>query len=277
MGESSEHYEEVRGYSYRDSLRNYRDLQGESCDQEGDIALNAMICTFKVYNGKEIQSQGNVVYEIELPCFTEGSDIQADRSSSPLISSFLNRNTNNFIKDGNFNGGNTFWSYDIRNDKNYRFRSSVFVIKDFGRGGMSSTNEYKVHEAKTIDYYGEYKLSLDEVKYLQCSRDRRWEVQDPYPRVCEVNFSVTKPYVLQKTPSGTVNATNAELSKFRMYADGTQTFAGILNSVLTVNPSDYTATSQVQDAMTSFVNKYSKLAVKVNSNLFGATTVKKVP
>ena len=126
------------------------------------------------------------------------------------------------------------------------------------------------------DYYGEYKLSLDEVRYLQCVNEQ-WKVQDPYPRVCEVNFSVTKPYILQKTPSGTVNATNAELSKFRMYADGTATFDKTLSNILTTSPSDYTATTAVQDAMTTFINKYSKLAVKVNSNLFGATNVKKVP
>jgi hypothetical protein len=235
-----------------------------------------MVCNFKVYNGKELQSRGNYVYDIVVPCFTTGTDIQADRSSSPLISSFINRNHNNFIKDGNANGGDTFWSYNITNNRGYAFRSSVFVIKRFGDGITENTREWKT-DAKVIDYYGEYKLSLDAVKYLQCSKEKRWEAQEPYPRVCEVNFSVTKPYVLQKTPSGTVNATNTDLSRFRMYADGTATFDKELKNILTVSPSNYSATTAVQNAMTAFINKYSKLAVKINSSLFSTTNVKKVP
>jgi hypothetical protein len=131
--------------------------------------------------------------------------------------------------------------------------------------------------------YGEYKLSLDEVRYLQCKNSQgntypRWEAPEyPYPRVCEVNFSVTKPYLLQKTPSGTVKATNQDLSKFRMYADGTQTFNKDVSSILTTTPADYTDTTAVQNAFANFVNKYSKLAVPVNSSLFGSTKVKKVP
>ena len=149
------------------------------------------------------------------------------------------------------------------------------MVEGFLQGTSKNTNQRAMRFNPT-DFYGEYKLSLDEVRYLQCVDEKR-VVQHPYPRVCEVNFSVTKPYVLQKTPSGTVDATNTDLSKFRMYADGTATFDRTLSSILTVNPSNYTATTAVENAMTTFINRYSRLAVKVNSSLFGTTNVKKVP
>ena len=119
IGTDNDHYVEIRNYEYRDALDNYDRLQGSSCQdyEHGDIALNAMVCNFKVYNGTELQSKGNYLYNIEVPCFTRGSDIQRDWSSSALISSFVNWNHNNFIKDGNSNGGDTFWSYNIDNNR----------------------------------------------------------------------------------------------------------------------------------------------------------------
>ncbi len=59
--------------------------------------------------------------------------MQKDWEKSDLIQSFIKRNTSNF-NDG---GGNTMWSYNIINDQNFKFRSSVFLIDNFGR---SDTN-----------------------------------------------------------------------------------------------------------------------------------------
>ncbi|MDR0650380.1 MAG: hypothetical protein LBG59_03030 [Candidatus Peribacteria bacterium] len=120
-------------------------------------------------------------------------------------------------------------------------------------------------------------MSLDAVDYLQCNNGR-WEKQDPYPRVCEVNFSVTEPYILQKTPSGTITQTTESLKNFKMYADGTNIMENSeLNKILTVNPNNFSDTTQISAAMEKFIAKYSKLAVKLNSSLFGSTSVKKVP
>jgi hypothetical protein len=77
-------------------------------------------------------------------------------------------------------------------------------------------------DKRTSEALGEYKLSLDAVEYVQCVQDgerRVWQAQDPYPRVCEVDFSVTEPYVLQKTPSGTISLTEADLKDYKMYAN----------------------------------------------------------
>jgi hypothetical protein len=50
-----------------------------------------------------------------------------------------------------------------------------------------------------------------------------------------------------------------------------------LNKILTVSKNTYSDTTQIRTAMDAFINKYSKLAVKVNSTLFGSNSVKKVP
>ncbi|MDR2190441.1 MAG: hypothetical protein LBP53_04565 [Candidatus Peribacteria bacterium] len=170
-----------------------------------------MVCVFKVYNGKEMQSKGDSIYEIEVPCFTKGTDIQYDWEKSNLIKSFLNNNK--------------FTSYSINNTRGYAFRSSVFVIDNFGntsardwRDWFTTQNGRKLVKAQPIDTFGEYKLSLDEVQYLQCVDGQRIQ-QKPYPRICEVDFSVTKPYTIQKTPSGTIKKTTTDLDKFYMYAD----------------------------------------------------------
>jgi hypothetical protein len=109
--------------------------------------------------------------------------------------------------------------------------------------------------------------------------------QDPYPRVCEVNFAVTQPYILQKTPSGTLTATTEKLKNFYMKADETQvyqTFDSFLSNVL-VEASDYSNTNKnAETALKNFYTKYEKLAVEVKKgsasfSLFGGATVKKVP
>jgi hypothetical protein len=266
--------------TYNDYVRNSHQC---NATDEGKIAIDAMVCTFRVYNGKYQQSDNKYVYELRVPCFTRGTDIQGDWQNSPLISKWITWNKNNFVKDGNANGGNTFRSYNILNNtREFAFRSSVFIIDNFGRTstyGYINKGEWWVDSKSSIDAYGEYKLSLHSVEYLQCSNGRRKE-QTPYPRVCDVNFSVTKPYILQKTPAGTVNITTQALDKFYMYADRTQVFSNILNAVLANNT--YSPNAAVKSALDAFINKYSKLAVEVKgvNALFGTdsqTTVRKVP
>ncbi|MDR0282152.1 MAG: hypothetical protein LBI53_02225 [Candidatus Peribacteria bacterium] len=206
-----------------------------------------------------------------------------DWEKSDLIQSFIGRNTSNF-NDG---GGNTMWSYDIKNDRGFAFRSSVFLIENFGRtdtnGKWTDEGEWKrkTNINGEIDAFGEYKLSLDEVNYVQCI-DGKWKAQGPYPRVCEVDFAVTNNYILQKTPSGTIKGTTESLAKYFMYANGTQLREDtLLGNILATTANDYQdVNGKVKTAMDNFIAKYSKLAVAVpvtSSPFGGSATVKKVP
>jgi len=93
-----------------------------------------------------------------------------------------------------------------------------------------------------------------------------------------VNFSLTQPYILQKTPSGTIKQTTVDLTKYRMYADGTLTYDQFLKNVLVDANTAYTdVANATKQAMDNFYSKYQKLALPVNGSLFGSTQVSKVP
>ncbi|GHV24386.1 hypothetical protein FACS1894176_00600 [Bacteroidia bacterium] len=96
------------GVDAKDAVETYEKYEREknhSCNpaDEGKMALDAMVCTFRVYNGESLQSANDYVYELKVPCFTKGTDIQGDRQNSTLISKWIEWNKNNFIKDGNAN------------------------------------------------------------------------------------------------------------------------------------------------------------------------------
>ncbi|MDR0608330.1 MAG: hypothetical protein LBG52_08600 [Candidatus Peribacteria bacterium] len=285
-------FSEMNG-DYANALNNYKKVD-TSCTENGTIGLDTMICTFNVYNGQKTQDKvkkerETPVYEITMPCFTKDTDRNKEWNSN-LLSAFIRWNQNNFIKDGNANGGNTFWSYNpISTTREFAFRSSMFVIDNFGNTTTPNNNQTELEKmgvkvlqsSEQVDVYGEYKLSLDAVDYLQCTNGRR-EKQTPFPRVCEINFSVVKPYVLQKTPAGTINTTTQDLSKFYAWSNPTQVFNfnTYLSNVLASNANTtYRENTAVKNALNSFINKYSKLAVTVEgvSALFGNATVRKVP
>jgi hypothetical protein len=86
-----------------------KDNDGKN-DNDGKIAINAMVCNFKVYNRDHIQSKNDdYVYQLRVPCFTNGTNMQYDRSRSSLISDFINQNQKLAI-EGNID---TFRSYNI--------------------------------------------------------------------------------------------------------------------------------------------------------------------
>ena len=56
-----------------DALSAYTSRAGRSCSEadEGKIPLNAMVCNFRIYNGRDLQSQERYVYALKVPCFTK--------------------------------------------------------------------------------------------------------------------------------------------------------------------------------------------------------------
>jgi hypothetical protein len=89
--------------------------------------------------------------------------------------------------------------------------------------------------------------------------------------VCQSNFVPTDSYTVQKTPSGNLRASTDTLEKFKE-ADGDKvSFASYLKAIAT---SEYHPNDKVDQAMETFINKYSKLAVSVKK---GTKEMKKVP
>ena len=174
-----------------------------------------------------------------------------------------------------------------RDDNRALLPSAVYYIKNFGSGAEVALNVgwnfeliWSVNSENKKSYW-EYRIVLDNVKYLQCMGDEEnptWQQTSPedYFTPCQNNFVLTDSYTVQKTPSGNLTASTDKLSKYR-YLSGSSVFSDLLNAVQTTA---YTPNDNVNKAMKKFVDKYSKLAVSVNvwnSSFLEWNDIKKVP
>lgn len=113
------------------------------------------------------------------------------------------------------------------------------------------------------DILGEHKLVLDKVEYTYCDGENK-EHKTAVGSICSVNFAVTQPYLAQRSTFGiTPKATNIKL-------DGYQTLDGIelikttdLEDIMVLDESEYDGGSDVDALMTTFINKYERLAITV--------------
>lgn len=105
-------------------------------------------------------------------------------------------------------------------------------------------------------------------------------------RICDVNFTVTRPYIAQKSAFGLtpkiaddIDLTNYFNIQGKSIVTDTQ-----LDQMITIDANDYDGGQEIKTKMSSFITKYEKLAIKIDksklSNLAGlenVTTIKKVP
>ena len=143
----------------------------------------------------------------------------------------------------------------------------------------------------SVVYYWEYKLVLERVDYEYC-RNGSWAKWQRYGAICEVDFAVTKPYIMQISTFG-VNPvwTNGKWFLDDYYdmdwnniLDKTD-----LKSVISTDNDSYAVEKNVKTKFDEFKSKYEKLAVKLDNNfkingqslksIFGSNVseVKKVP
>lgn len=129
------------------------------------------------------------------------------------------------------------------------------LTNSFGRYALN-TNDF------VDDVFWEYKLSLDKVSYNYCLWWNQ-EVGTEIDRVCNVDFAVTQQYLAQKSSFGlTPKATTIPLDGYKMI-DGTELINSTdLANIMVLNESQYDWGSAISTMMDSFINKYSKLAVK---------------
>jgi len=74
----------------------------------------------------------------------------------------------------------------------YGTENALFAEKPRG------TYKITLDDSILNDNYGEYKLSLEKVKYKYCDANGKVLQGNPYARVCQVNFAVTDNYLMQK-------------------------------------------------------------------------------
>ncbi len=216
------------------------------------LKKSSMKCTFAIYNGfNKLQWTTNSVQRLRLPCF----EWQDNLYSLPIYHYFISNHGTNNINWGSY----------------YTTVNSL----------LNWINN------KTT--YWEYKLVLEEVEYEYCDKsDGNWKKGKRYWAVCEVDFAVTKPYMMQVSTFG-VNpvATNGEKflddyydMNWKKIIDSTD-----LKETINTDNTDYAISSDAKSQMNTFKEKYEKLAVNINKSTVTSlwlnqneiTSVSKVP
>jgi hypothetical protein len=126
--------------------------------------------------------------------------------------------------------------------------------------------------------YGEYNLALTQVQYKYCGENEEPLVGDPIDRVCETDFAVTKPYLVQKSSFGLTPKTtdNIDLDGY-LDINGDELIRKTdLDKIMVLNAKTYDGGSSVKSMMANFMTKYKKLALKATT-LIDGTIVSKVP
>lgn len=149
----------------------------------------------------------------------------------------------------------------------YGTENALFAEKPRG------TYKITLDDSILNDNYGEYKLSLEKVKYKYCDANGKVLQGNPYARVCQVNFAVTDNYLMQKWSVS--SKTNSDLSNYYML-NGSDIYRSIdLDKVSKLSSLNYANISSSMKTLTNnLISKYEKIAVTAT---LSDTQVKKVP
>ena len=206
----------------------------DSCspDTNNKIRKDTMSCEFRLYNGDHLQSHNNG--DDYAATFTK--DCDTDTRGGQTIFNYL------------WNGiGKDRWS----------------LHHAFGK------YDWKMTPDVLHDIYGEYKLVLNQVNYEYCDGTTdTWTPGTPVDRVCEVDFAVTKPYLAQKSSFGlTPKATDISLENFKDIDGNDLVNKTDLDKIMVLDGQTYAGGNEVKTMMSSFINKYSKLALYANKTI----------
>ena len=256
----------------QDWLRNNFAYNCEDKDANRKIELGSMECEFAVYG--PWKNNSSPVYTFTTKCINLEGWNSALSSTYPAISDWISQNMKGWFGGSELaNKGlvkNVFASLDNQNDYPILLPlSSKLFIKKFWYN-TSLSDWTRLPWTPNGGKLWEYKLSLKDVGYRTCTTDEKgkgksgtlkWEGEE----ICEVNFAVTDPYLVQKSPYGEVSSS----TPLRNY----QTKRGepLFKTDKNVNASNYKVPASLGKTYDRFVAKYSKLAKKVKGNL------KKVP
>ena len=269
--------EYLRRY-FTEKCSDVKDQDKIPLDEDG-----AFQCFFKVYGPSEKSSpNSNVVYEFNVPCVSlNGWMIPNSTNVYSRLNSFVGQN-----KEGFF-GGSKLWRAGIVKDvfntlNNWEYPtllplSSKLVISDFGTLNVDFLNRDVLRlpnqlssQKKEIAQFGEYKIALEKVEYKTCniSNNKDWKVvlgskvHVVDERVCEVDFAVTDPYLIQKSPYGIWNKTSTPLDNYKL--KNGESFMRQIFPTSSISDTAYSVPADTKKLFTTFKNKYSKIAKPVN-------------
>ena len=283
---NGDNYTEING-DYKNAESNYNNKWSCTEEQEGKIAKDSMVCTFIIADGDKNHygkkpdwtNSENYLYKITWPCLSADNAVK----KSDLIKARYDQMVKDYCKDNR-----TCYFYyneerpNVSNYKKAVLPTAVYYIESFGSHAQIYANvwwdsrELQWNKwTETQKAFWEYKMQLSEVKYLRCNWGS-WQQEIPKEAVCQSNFVLTNSYTVQKTPSWNLQASTDKLSKYLQY-NGDPVFVKLLNAIQTTT---YEPNANVEKAMKSFIDKYSKLAVKVdlkNNSFLKGSSISKVP
>lgn len=163
---------------------------------------------------------------------------------------------------------------------------SFKIFNNFRNYMKPNTWAYAVNtkDSKIFDFIGdnlgEYKLRLKNVDYEYCDNDNIKQASET-DNVCETNFTITKPYLVQKSAFGIhPKATDIDLRNFYDLNKEPLVTKTDLAEVMVLDTNEYAGDNRVIDLMIDgFVSTAEKLAVPTSApwDLKNKVTAKKVP
>ncbi len=276
----------------------------EDCDDGDDNWTSASNCT----KGCDLKNSGLV------GCFNVGNtnvsiqkwELLPFRWTLDAKKNIIAGNTCENKPDGKIPTDSIYCTFGIYNGDTSEEDDPIYTIREKcnedNRGNMSLfsyfTNQqnglrslknafgkyYIPSDDFVTDTFGEYKVVLDKVEYKYCRSDDKTEGTE-IDRVCSVNFTVTQPYLAQKSSFGlTPKATNISLEWYKTLAGDELIKDTDLEDIMVLDESEYDGGNKVQAMVNTFITKYEKLALTVPQSSLKNTvfeglgiTVKVVP
>jgi hypothetical protein len=146
------------------------------------------------------------------------------------------------------------------NDVYFNFFKNTFADSNNALG------RYQWTLPNSLNKYGEYKVRLDRVQYQYCNQNLQF-IPNPQivDRVCEVNFAVTRPYLVQKSAFSNVpQTTTIDIADFYAMNGSTMKDMTDLSEIMVLNASTYAINPNTNLLLHDFVSKYKQLAVTIN-------------
>ena len=256
-------------------LEKYYVENKDKADSTPKIDISSMKCTFKVYGpGRNLS---NVVYDFTAPCFNPDGWQDALHGTYSSIKDYINQNRNGWLGGSHLaNQGrvkNVFDTLDNQGQYPVLFPlSSKLLITDFGARNNSlhkSNDNVERWSARNIQTFGEYKVALEKIDYSLVSKDEKGKITEEKKifddRICEVDFSVTDHYMIQRSPYGIGNKATTELNNYRLI-NGT-TFMDQFFKNERTDAKEYKTPASIKSLFTTFKNKYAKLAKPLKNGL----------
>ena len=150
------------------------------------------------------------------------------------------------------------WTSDCKinswfDNKLMSFWTNKFKSNPYGRSVLLIDNNI------TNGIYGEYKIELARIVYQVCQWNQ-WVSTVSDDRLCQYNFVVAKPYLIQKGASTTTLQDNS-LKGYYGFGSNTNNWEDLLKDVTrSLKLSSFNPTENLSYLLSSFVDKYDKLA-----------------